>query len=30
MIELKSREVFAGRVSFDRKLQKQIQVVEDV
>ena len=30
MIELESREVFAGRVSFDRKLQKQMQVVDDV
>ena len=30
MIELESREVFAGKVSFDRKLQKQIQVVDDV
>ena len=30
MIELESREVFAGKVSFDRKLQKQMQVVDDV
>ena len=30
MIELESREVFAGRVSFDRKLQRQMQVVDDV
>ena len=30
MIELESREVFAGIVSFDRKLQKQLQVVDDV
>ena len=30
MIDLELREVFAGRVSFDRKLQKQMQVVYDV
>ena len=30
MIELESREGFAGKVSFDRKLQKQMQEVEHV
>ena len=30
MIELESCEVFAGKVSFDRKLHKQMQVVDEV
>ena len=30
MIELESREVFTRTVSFDRKLQKRMQVVDDV
>ena len=30
MAELESREALAGRVSSDRKLQKQMQMMEDV
>ena len=30
MIELEFCEVFAGKVSFDRKLQNQMQVVDEV